>query len=140
MASLAQMLSYGKPVMGLPLCQTELDEGVRYLDVLDHLQKMQAVGLFLYSKFLEKWADSFHFMFGSWKGRYGNKSQPFNSFLKDSLTIVIMKYDLSLGLLDISKVMTQWAQFQASECCSIDDQKGREDCICTGGKSNCAQF
>ena len=40
------MLSYGKPVMGLPLCQTELDEGVRYLDVLDHLQKMQAVGLF----------------------------------------------------------------------------------------------
>ena len=39
--SRAQMLNYGKPVMGLPLCQTELDEGLGHLDILDHLQKMQ---------------------------------------------------------------------------------------------------
>ena len=26
------MLNYGKPVMGLPLCQTELDEGLGDLD------------------------------------------------------------------------------------------------------------
>ena len=101
------MLSYGKPVMGLPLCQTELDEGVRYLDVLDHLQKMQAVGLFFVLKVSGEMGGQFSFHVRFLKRRYGNKSQHFNSFLKDSLTIVIMKYDLSLGLLDISKVMTQ---------------------------------
>lgn len=61
MVSLAQMLSYGKPVMGLPLCQTELDEGVRYLDVLDHLQKMQAVGLFFVLKVSGEMGGQFSF-------------------------------------------------------------------------------
>ena len=57
----AQMLNYGKPVMGLPLCQTELDEGVRYLDVLDHLQKMQAVGLFFVLKVSGEMGGQFSF-------------------------------------------------------------------------------
>ena len=34
------MLNYGKPVMGFPLCQTELDEGLGHLDTLDHAQKI----------------------------------------------------------------------------------------------------
>ena len=67
MVSLAQMLSYGKPVMGLPLCQTELDEGVRYLYVLDHLQKMQAVGLFFVLKVSGEGGGQFSFQ--NW---YGN--------------------------------------------------------------------
>ena len=37
------MLNYGKPVMGLPLCQTELDEGLGHLDnPLDRIQKIEA--------------------------------------------------------------------------------------------------
>ena len=40
---MAQMLNYGKPVMGLPLCQTELDEGLGHLDKpLDRIQKIEA--------------------------------------------------------------------------------------------------